>query len=92
MRPRHWTRVRKVVGKDFDENSAGFNLEAIYAMEMHKFAEEINDISNAATMELQIEKGLANIAHIWKEIKIEMVPHRDKGVYRLKNFILVIFT
>nr|XP_015838947.1 PREDICTED: dynein heavy chain 2, axonemal [Tribolium castaneum] len=85
MRPRHWDRVRKVVGKDFDENGPEFNLEAIYAMEMHKYAEEINDISNAATMELQIEKGLANIAHIWKDIKIEMVPHKDKGLYRIKS-------
>ncbi|RZC39320.1 dynein heavy chain 2, axonemal-like [Asbolus verrucosus] len=85
MRPRHWERVRKVVEKDFDENSPSFNLEAIYAMEMHKFAEEINDISNAATMELQIEKGLANIAHIWKDMKIEMIPHKDRGIYRIKS-------
>lgn len=36
MRARHWERVKKVVGVDFDENSSSFNLEAIYAMELHK--------------------------------------------------------
>lgn len=82
MRPRHWNRVRKVVGHDFDETSSTFNLEAIYAIEMHKYAGEINDISNCATMEMQIEKGLANISQIWNEIFIEMVPHKDRGVFR----------
>lgn len=36
MRPRHWEKVKKVVGIEFDEGSSEFNLEAIYAMEMHK--------------------------------------------------------
>lgn len=82
MRPRHWDRVRKTIGKEFDENSPEFNLEAIYAMEMHKFAEDINDISNAATMELQIEKGLAMIVEKWDSMVIEIIPYKDQGIYR----------
>lgn len=82
MRERHWDRVRKAIGKDFDQNSPEFNLEAIIAMEMQKYAEDINEISNAATMELQIEKGLHAIGDIWKAMNIEMIPHKDKGVYR----------
>lgn len=82
MRVRHWDRVRKAMGAEFDENSPEFNLEAIYAMKMHLFAEDINEISNAATMELQIEKGLEAIRNIWKTMAIEMVPYRDRGIYR----------
>lgn len=82
MRPRHWERVRNAIGQDFDENSPDFNLEAIFAFEMHKFADEINEISNAATMELQIENGLKNIAEIWETMHIQMVPYRDTGIYR----------
>lgn len=82
MRERHWDRVRKAMGMEFDENSPEFNLEAIYAMQMHLFAEDINEISNAATMELQIEKGLEAIRNIWKTMAIEMVPYKDRGVYR----------
>lgn len=40
MRARHWERVKNVVGVDFDENSSSFNLEAIYAMELHKLDTE----------------------------------------------------
>lgn len=82
MRTRHWNRVKEVVGKDFDENSKEFNLEAIYEMNLHFYGEDINDISNAATMELQIEKGLEAIAHVWETMGIEMVPHKEKGCYR----------
>lgn len=70
------------MNKEFDENSPDFNMGAIFAMEFHLFADDINEISNAATMELQIEKGLIAIAETWKVMAIEMIPHRDKGVYR----------
>ncbi|CAG9772859.1 unnamed protein product [Ceutorhynchus assimilis] len=85
MRPRHWEKVKTAIGMDFDESSPEFNLEAIYAMEMHKFAEEIGEISNAATMELQIEKGLKAIVETWSNMKIEIVPHKDRGCYRIKS-------
>lgn len=82
MRKRHWDRVRVCIGKDFDENARNFNLEAIIGMEMQNFAEDINEISNAATMELNIEKGIAAIAETWRTLGIEMVAYKDKGVYR----------
>ncbi|XP_050296141.1 dynein axonemal heavy chain 2 isoform X2 [Anthonomus grandis grandis] len=85
MRARHWDKVKKAVGIDFDETSSEFNLEAIYAMEMHKFAEEIGDISNAATMELQIEKGLRVIVDTWSTMQIEIISYKDRGVYRIKS-------
>ncbi|XP_050498494.1 dynein axonemal heavy chain 2 [Diabrotica virgifera virgifera] len=85
MRTRHWDKVRKVVEVDFDETSKDFNLEAIYAMELHKFAEEINEISNAATMELQIENGIAAISKTWETMKFEMIPYKERHLYRIKS-------
>ncbi|KAI4461456.1 dynein heavy chain [Holotrichia oblita] len=85
MRKRHWDRVRTAIGQNFDENSPEFNLEAIIAMNMQEYAEDINEISNAATMELAIEKGITVIAEIWKTMAIEVVPYKDKGVYRIKS-------
>lgn len=85
MRVRHWDRVRKAMDKEFDENSPEFNLEAIYAMEMHLYAEDINDISNAATMELQIEKGLEAITATWEAMEIEIIPYKERNVYRIKS-------
>ncbi|KAB0795300.1 hypothetical protein PPYR_12139 [Photinus pyralis] len=85
MRARHWDRVRAAMNRDFDENSADFNLEAIIAMEMQLYADEINEISNAATMELQIEKGLESIRALWEVMIFEIVPHKDTGVFRIKS-------
>lgn len=55
MRPRHWQRLKEIVGRDFDELSPEFTLDAITEMEFQNFAEQISDISNSATMELTIE-------------------------------------
>lgn len=54
-------------------------------MEFHKYAEDINEISNAATMELQIENGLKIIIDTWEAMKIEMIPYKDRGIYRVKS-------
>lgn len=83
MRGRHWYRVKRIIGVNFNESSPSFNLEAIYAMEMHKYAEDIGEISNAATMELQIEKGLASITETWKVMKIEVTQYKD--LYKIKS-------
>lgn len=55
IKPRHWKQVKDVVARDFDETSEDFTLDAIIKMQMHNFAEQISEISNAATMELAIE-------------------------------------
>lgn len=55
MRPRHWQQVKDTMNLDFDEMSEEFTLDAMAQMQMHKYAEEIAEISNAATMELAIE-------------------------------------
>ncbi|XP_064554393.1 dynein axonemal heavy chain 2 isoform X2 [Drosophila montana] len=53
-------------------------------LDFQAFSEDIQDISNAATMELQIENGIMNIAAIWKKQGFEMAYSRD-GIYRIKN-------
>lgn len=47
-----------------------------------RYADDINEISNAATMELQIEKGLRAIVETWSTMQIEIVPHKDRGVFK----------
>lgn len=84
MRPRHWDRVRNVCTVEFDENDSEFTLEAIIAFNFQRFAEEIMDISFAATAELQIETNLKNIRELWQTMAIEMVLFKE-GIYRLKS-------
>lgn len=53
-------------------------------MNFQNYTDEIMDISYAATMELQIENGIANIREIWSNMTIDITPYRD-GVYRLQK-------
>ena len=41
--------------REFDENAPDFNLAQIIALDFQAFSEEIQDISNAATQELNIK-------------------------------------
>ncbi|XP_025155769.1 dynein heavy chain 2, axonemal [Harpegnathos saltator] len=84
MKPRHWRRVKETVNRDFDETSDEFTVDTIAEMQLQNFAEQIDKISNAATMELAIEEGLQRIKEVWEVMPIEMVPYKDKGIYRLK--------
>ncbi|KAJ8670786.1 hypothetical protein QAD02_002045, partial [Eretmocerus hayati] len=83
MRERHWKKVMKIIGRDFDQNSDGFTLDAIADMQMYNFTEEIADTSNAATMELAIETGLKSISDVWEQMFVTMVPYKTMGIYRL---------
>lgn len=84
MKIRHWDRVRNIVEMDFDECADNFNLDLIIEMDLQKFSDDIMDISNSATMELQIEKGIQNIVTVWSTMSIEMISFKD-GIYRLKS-------
>lgn len=72
------------ISSEFDENSENFKLEVIVEMNFQKYDEEIVDISNAATMELQIENGIKNIREIWRTMKIEIISFKE-NIYRIKN-------
>lgn len=48
------------------------------------YAEDIAEISNAATMELNIENGLKVIRDVWKTTCYEMQHHKG-DMYRVKN-------
>ncbi|XP_033219684.1 dynein heavy chain 2, axonemal [Belonocnema kinseyi] len=85
MRERHWKKVKELMDQDFDQNAVDFTLDAIAEMQMHNFADEISEISNAATMELAIEVGLRNITQIWNVMPLEMIPYKGKGVFKLKT-------
>ncbi|KAI4504209.1 hypothetical protein M0802_000680 [Mischocyttarus mexicanus] len=85
MRSRHWKKVKNTVKREFDEMSENFTLDVIANMQMQNFAEQIAEISNAATMELEIEMGLKRIAEVWNVMPVEMVPYKAKGIYRLMS-------
>ncbi|XP_063358685.1 dynein axonemal heavy chain 2 isoform X1 [Cydia amplana] len=84
MRERHWDRIRTLMAVEFDQNSEDFKLDLIMKLNFQAYADEIAEISKAATMELNIENGLKAIREIWKNTTYEMAHHRDE-IYRIKN-------
>ncbi|KAI0228083.1 Dynein heavy chain 2, axonemal [Lamellibrachia satsuma] len=85
MRPRHWDQIQNEMNKTFNPDSENFTLERIIEYGFDQYAEKINEISGAATKELQIEKGISEIANAWESIILEMDPHKDKGHYKIKS-------
>ncbi|XP_045516056.1 dynein axonemal heavy chain 2 [Pieris brassicae] len=84
MRERHWDRIKTLMGVEFDQNSEDFKLELIMRLNFQAYAEDIAEISNAATMELNIENGLKAIREVWKNTTYEMQHHRG-DMYKIKN-------
>lgn len=46
-------------------------------MNFQAYSDEIQDISDSATMELQIENNINNIILVWSTLKFEIVQHKE---------------
>jgi dynein heavy chain, axonemal len=84
MRERHWIQIKNESNKTFEENSEEFTLEAIIDLHFEENAQLINEISEAASKEFEIEKGLRIINDKWELTQFETASHKDKGHYKIK--------
>ncbi|VDL84400.1 unnamed protein product [Schistocephalus solidus] len=85
MRPRHWAAIKREMGRDFDETADDFTLEKIVDLGFDQYAGMINELSSAATKELAIEKALIKIDAQWEIIELDVVPHKDKGHFKIRS-------
>jgi dynein heavy chain, axonemal len=74
-RKRHWNQLMEVTGQSFDMDPKTFTLQAMFAMQLHKFAEEIGKITNAAVKELTIESELKKLAEAWREQRFDVFKY-----------------
>lgn len=54
---RHWKELMERTGTNFEINPESFTLENMFAMELHKYSDVINEIVTSAVKELAIEKA-----------------------------------
>lgn len=54
---RHWKELMERTGTNFEINPESFTLENMFAMELHKYSDVINEIVTSAVKELSIEKA-----------------------------------
>ena len=82
LRQRHWEQLMKMTGKTFDMDPKTFTLENLFSMELHNFADQISEITNAATKELTIESELKKVGDVWKDQKFTLAKYMKNGEER----------
>lgn len=91
MRDRHWRQIKDESQKDFDESSEDFTLEAIINMHFEENAQLINEVSEAAQKEAQIERGIEKVREQWEKVEFEVAPFKEKGKLILMGFHCIAF-
>lgn len=82
LRPRHWSQIKAIVCQRFDEFSDDFNLGAVIEMQFLLHFDKVTDISQAATMELQVESNLANVEKTWTNMTMDFIAMQE-DLYRI---------
>jgi len=83
MRQRHWDDLKAKVGQDFTIDDS-LLLQDIYNLKLGKYAEDVEEITDQAKQEAKMEKTLAKLEEIWKDIMFEFTPHKDSGVQMIR--------
>jgi len=87
MLPRHWARLMEVTGTVFEYNPKTLTLEAIFAMNLARFQEQIEEIVNEAGQELKISTEIAKIEAHWTHVELTMEAYTKDGKDR--GFLLI---
>ncbi|NXF29028.1 DYH10 protein, partial [Nyctibius bracteatus] len=86
LRERHWQDLMERTGTHFEMTTETFTLENMFAMELHRHSDVINEIVGTAVKELSIEKGVKEIAETWEHLKFTVQMY-FKGTEK-RGFIL----
>ncbi|XP_019715984.1 dynein heavy chain 10, axonemal-like [Hippocampus comes] len=86
LRERHWKQLMKRTGTSFEMNRCSFTLENMFAMDLHKHADVIDDIVTSAVKELGIEKGVKEVVETWENMKFIVQPY-SKGTQQQSSIL-----
>jgi len=70
MRDRHWDSLREKVGVQFVIDDK-FLLKDMYDLELGNYQEDVEEITDQAKQEAKMEKTLAKLEDIWKDVLFE---------------------
>nr|CAH8856482.1 unnamed protein product [Trichobilharzia regenti] len=82
LRERHWNELMRRTGQTFDMNPETFTLANIFAMELHRFADQISEIVSFAIKELSIEKGVKEVEETWQNLNFNVISYVKAGQNR----------
>lgn len=83
MRDRHWDDLKRKVGQQFtiDENLL---LKDINELNLGKYQEDVEEITDQAKQEAKMEKTLAKIQENWVDVLFEFTQHKDTPVHMIR--------
>jgi dynein heavy chain len=86
MRERHWDSIRAKVQVNFTVDSK-LMLRDVYNLNLNKYQEDVEEISDQAKQEAKMEKTLAKLNETWKDVKFVFDTHKgsDVQMFRLKE-------
>ncbi|KFH07428.1 putative dynein-1-alpha heavy chain, flagellar inner arm I1 complex [Toxoplasma gondii VAND] len=77
LRERHWLRLKKEVAEPFDPHSKEFTLNSVVQLDLVRRADLIGRLADEARKEFKIETALQEIASTWKNMQLDIGPHKD---------------
>lgn len=82
MRNRHWDMIREKVGSNFVIDEKLF-LKDIYDLNLNKYKEDVEEITDQSRQEAKMEKTLAKLHETWVDILFEFREHKGTGVHMI---------
>ena len=74
LRDRHWKELMRSTGVKFDFDSKSFTLGALFAMELHRYKDDIVKIVSNAQQESKIEKDIQKMSKQWSTENFALQP------------------
>ena len=87
LKDRHWEEISNVITKNTDLKGYQFKpdkeifLKKLIDLEIYKFVAQLDEISDSATKEFNIEKILNKMLDDWEPIVCELKAWKDTGTY-----------
>lgn len=80
LRPRHWKQLMAATGQTFDLDPKTFTLANMFAMQLHKFKDNIAKVTGCALKELTIENEIKKLAEAWQEQRFDLHQYHSVSV------------
>jgi dynein heavy chain, axonemal len=86
IQERHWEKIMKESGKNFEINLKTITLAQVFELELHNYKEIVDEVVTQANHEAKNDESLREIERIWKftqfEIKLYKRGAEEIGVLR----------
>merc|ERR1712185_365311 len=85
MRPRHWNGLMQATGRPLPVYSDTFKLSTLLEADLLSIQEDVEDITNSAVKELQIEEKLAIVQEDWADCQLSFQQFKNRGPIALQQ-------